>query len=47
MCGRYGRRGDKQKIAKAFKVKGGLEEADFEEEDDCAPGSIQPVVRTG
>lgn len=47
MCGRYGRRGDKQKIAEAFHVKGGIEETDFEEENDCAPGSIQPVVRTG
>jgi len=25
-------------------VKGGLEEVDFEEELDCAPGSVQPVV---
>ena len=44
MCGRYGRRGDKQKIAEAFHVKGGLDEVDFGEEFDCAPGSIQPVV---
>jgi hypothetical protein len=42
MCGRYGRRGDKQKIAEAFHVKGGLDEVDFGEEFDCAP--IQPVV---
>jgi putative SOS response-associated peptidase YedK len=46
MCGRYGRRGDKQKIAEAFHVKGGLEEVDFGEDFDCAPGSIQPVVWT-
>src|ERR1700737_571440 len=44
MCGRYGRRGDKQKIAEAFHVKGGFYEVDFGEEFDCAPGSIQPVV---
>jgi putative SOS response-associated peptidase YedK len=44
MCGRYGRRGDKQKIAEAFHVKDGLEEVDFGEEFDSAPGSIQPVV---
>jgi hypothetical protein len=42
MCGRYGRRGDKQKIAEAFNVKGGLDEVDFGEDLDCAP--IQPVV---
>jgi len=42
MCGRYGRRGDKQNIAEAFHVKGGLDEVDFGEEFDCAP--IQPVV---
>ncbi|WP_263368693.1 SOS response-associated peptidase [Edaphobacter bradus] len=45
MCGRYGRRGDKQRIAEAFNVKGGLDEVDFAEDNDCAPGSIQPVVR--
>jgi len=44
MCGRYGRRGDKQKIAEAFDVRGGLDEVDFAEQSDCAPGSIQPVV---
>ena len=44
MCGRYGRRGDKQKIAEVFHVKGGLDEVDFGGEFDCAPGSIQPVV---
>jgi hypothetical protein len=44
MCGRYERRGDKQKIAEAFHVKGGLDEVDFGEDLDCAPGSIQSVV---
>ena len=44
MCGRYGRRGDKQKIAEAFHVAGSLEEVDFEETFDAAPGSVQPVV---
>jgi len=44
MCGRYERRGDKQKIAEAFHVKGGLDEVNFGEDFDCAPGSIQPVV---
>ena len=47
MCGRYGRRGNKQKIAEAFQVTGGLEETDFEETFDAAPGSVQPVVRMG
>lgn len=44
MCGRYGRRGDKQKIAEAFHVRAGLEEVDFGETFDAAPGSLQPVV---
>jgi putative SOS response-associated peptidase YedK len=44
MCGRYGRRGDKQKIAEAFHVTANLERADFDDDLDAAPGSIQPVV---
>jgi putative SOS response-associated peptidase YedK len=44
MCGRYGRRGDKQKIAEAFHVKADVEGVDFAQDDDAAPGSIQPVV---
>jgi putative SOS response-associated peptidase YedK len=44
MCGRYGRRGDKQKVAEAFHVKANLEEVGFVEDEDAAPGSIQPVV---
>lgn len=43
MCGRYGRRGDKQKIAEAFSA-GIPEDVDFEASEDVAPGSIQPVV---
>jgi putative SOS response-associated peptidase YedK len=31
----------------AFHVKGGLEETDFEEDNDAALGQIQPVVRMG
>jgi putative SOS response-associated peptidase YedK len=42
MCGRYGRRGDKQKIAEAFHLK--VETEDFAEDEDARPGSIQPVV---
>jgi len=44
MCGRYGRRGDKQKIAGALHVKANLEQADFGDDSDAAPGSFQPVV---
>lgn len=44
MCGRYKRKGDKQRIADAFHINGSLEETDFDEDEDCAPGSIQPVV---
>jgi putative SOS response-associated peptidase YedK len=47
MCGRYKRKGDKQRIADAFHINGSLEETDFDEDEDCAPGSIQPVVRVG
>jgi putative SOS response-associated peptidase YedK len=45
MCGRFGRKGNKQKIATAFHVKGGLDEVDFEDDDDARPGSIQPVIK--
>ena len=44
MCGRYGRRGDQQKIAEVFHIKGSLEEVDFEETFDAPPASEQPVV---
>jgi putative SOS response-associated peptidase YedK len=44
MCGRYGRRGDKQKIADAFHVETSLEDIQFAESQNCAPGSFQPVV---
>jgi putative SOS response-associated peptidase YedK len=44
MCGRYGRRGDKQRVAEAFQVRAGLEETEFGETFDAAPGSMQPVV---
>ena len=44
MCGRYGRRSDKQKIAEAFHVKAGLADVDFMPNDDITPGTMQPVV---
>jgi putative SOS response-associated peptidase YedK len=44
MCGRYGRRGDKQKVAEAFQVGTSLEGVEFDETFDAAPGSVQPVV---
>lgn len=44
MCGRYRRRSDKQRIAEAFRVNVGLEEIYLDQDDDIAPGSIQPVV---
>lgn len=43
MCGRYGRRGNKQKIAEVFHAN--ADNVDFEETDDAAPGSIQPVIK--
>jgi putative SOS response-associated peptidase YedK len=45
MCGRYKRKGDKQRIAEAFHIDGSLQETDFDEDEDCVTGSIQPVVR--
>lgn len=45
MCGRYKRKSGKQKIAEAFQIRSGLEETDFDEDENCAPGSFQPVVR--
>jgi putative SOS response-associated peptidase YedK len=45
MCGRYGRRSDKQKIAEAFAVRKSLEQVSFAPGDDIPPGSFQPVVR--
>jgi putative SOS response-associated peptidase YedK len=44
MCGRYGRRGDKQRIAEAFHASIGLDELQIPDDPDCAPGSIQPVI---
>jgi putative SOS response-associated peptidase YedK len=46
MCGRYGRRSDKQRIAEAFYAESGLDEVDFSPNDDISPGSFQPVVHT-
>ena len=45
MCGRYGRRSDKQKIAEAFAVRKNLDHVDFAPGDDLPPGEFQPVVR--
>jgi putative SOS response-associated peptidase YedK len=44
MCGRYGRRSDKQKIADAFHVKNSIADVDFMPNDDITPGTMQPVV---
>ncbi|HEY4381408.1 MAG TPA: SOS response-associated peptidase [Acidobacteriaceae bacterium] len=44
MCGRFMRKSDKQKVAKAFEVTEGVEEADFAPGDDLRPQSMQPVV---
>ncbi len=44
MCGRFKRKSDKQKIAKAFEVTAGIEDADFATGDDLRPQSLQPVI---
>jgi SOS response associated peptidase (SRAP) len=46
MCGRYGRRGDKQKISERFQVKGDLESLAMPDaEYNIAPTSNQPIIR--
>jgi putative SOS response-associated peptidase YedK len=44
MCGRY-EAGQKQKIAEAFHVSVRLEDHYFGANVECAPGSVQPVIR--
>jgi putative SOS response-associated peptidase YedK len=44
MCGRYGRRSDKQKIAEAFHATADLTEPSLAPDDDITPGTFQPVV---
>ena len=39
--------GTNKKWRSLFHVKGNLDETDFEETYDAAPGSIQPIVRMG
>ncbi|HEV2618746.1 MAG TPA: SOS response-associated peptidase [Acidobacteriaceae bacterium] len=46
MCGRYKRKSDKQKVARAFHVQVGLDETDFAPDDDLRPQSIQPIIFT-
>ena len=46
MCGRFKRKSDKQKVARVFEVKAGLEDTDFAPGDDLRPQSMQPVVFT-
>jgi putative SOS response-associated peptidase YedK len=44
MCGRFKRKSDKQRIAKAFEVTAGVEEVEFDPGEDLRPQSMQPVV---
>jgi putative SOS response-associated peptidase YedK len=44
MCGRY-EAGQKQKIAEAFHVSVTLDDFYFGEGIECAPGTVQPVIR--
>jgi putative SOS response-associated peptidase YedK len=46
MCGRFKRKSDKQKVARVFEVKAGLEDTDFAPGDDLRPQSMQPIVFT-
>ena len=46
MCGRYGRRGDKQKIAERFQVKSDFAHLAMPDaEYNIAPTSNQPIIR--
>lgn len=46
MCGRYGRRSDKQKIAEAFHVKSDISSLSMPPDDyNVAPSTFQPVIR--
>jgi putative SOS response-associated peptidase YedK len=46
MCGRYARRGSKQKIAEWFHVKGDLGELPMPDADyNIAPSTSQPIIR--
>ena len=44
MCGRSGRRSDKQRIAEAFHAVANLSELYLAPSDDISPGTFQPVV---
>jgi len=46
MCGRFKRKSDKKKVARAFQVQAGLEGADFAPGDDLRPQSMQPIIYT-
>jgi len=46
MCGRYVRRGDKQRIAEAFHVRSGFDGLSMPPDDyNVAPSTFQPVIR--
>jgi hypothetical protein len=47
MYGRFKRKSDKRKIAKALEVKAGIEEADFAVGDDLRSRPMQPVKSLG
>ena len=46
MCGRYVRRGHKQRIADAFHVRSGIDSVSMPPDDfNIAPSTFQPVIR--
>src|SRR5215469_11779482 len=45
MCGRYGRRADKQRIAEAMQVNPNVFEEDLPPSYNVAPETYQPIVR--
>lgn len=46
MCGRYGRKSAKQRVAEVFQVNAGLDDLPYEEADDLRPQSLQPIIYT-
>lgn len=46
MCGRFKlSRAGKERIAREFQIADGLADIDYADEIECAPGSIQPIIR--
>lgn len=45
MCGRYQRKSDKQRLAEAFHLTGGLDGVELLPDEDVRPTTVQPIIR--